>query len=451
MVGSGARLTSEGVVFVAPSSMIQRIQSVRKGDEVWFSNSLVFLLVRIGDKPDINYPFYPFDLLRVRRWGLRQNSVTLPTHLGNRVHVHHYRNIVVGSDLVLRPQNKKVPPEPKEFSAYADFLKNTIGSVFENAGHPGRSHPFKPITTVSKGYDSTAVSALAAVAGCQDALTFVSHPEAGMHDDSGAEIAGLLGLEITEVPREAYLDLPGTARAEFTAGGTTGRGVPLAGAQALLPGRLVLLGDCSKVWQRNYADDLPALMSPDVHLQTRTSYDEIGFRTGCLFFDVPYAGAIHNIALRSISRSKEMEKWRVGGNYDRPIPRRIAEEAGVPRGIFGQINVGGIHCAQFGKGMNRESRESFDAFYNSQPIPEWFRGSRFFRFKDIPNLLLFAAYGLTRRMPGKKSLFRALLPLTLHSDRRFWDYRYGTKYLYLFHWGFEQIRSRYEPEDPESP
>ena len=30
-----------------------------------------------------------------------------------------------------------------------------------------------------------------------------------------------------------------------------------------------------------------------------------------------------------------MEPWRVHTNYDRPIPRRIAEEAGVPRELFG--------------------------------------------------------------------------------------------------------------------
>jgi hypothetical protein len=30
-----------------------------------------------------------------------------------------------------------------------------------------------------------------------------------------------------------------------------------------------------------------------------------------------------------------MEPYRVGGHYDRPIPRRLAEEAGIPRGRFG--------------------------------------------------------------------------------------------------------------------
>jgi hypothetical protein len=32
----------------------------------------------------------------------------------------------------------------------------------------------------------------------------------------------------------------------------------------------------------------------------------------------------------------EMAPWSIGGEYDRPIPRRIVEEAGVERDSFGQ-------------------------------------------------------------------------------------------------------------------
>ncbi|MBW2176817.1 MAG: hypothetical protein JRH03_07695, partial [Deltaproteobacteria bacterium] len=37
----------------------------------------------------------------------------------------------------------------------------------------------------------------------------------------------------------------------------------------------------------------------------------------------------------NISLSSEMEPWRLHNSYDRPIPRRIAEEAGVERHLFG--------------------------------------------------------------------------------------------------------------------
>jgi hypothetical protein len=40
-------------------------------------------------------------------------------------------------------------------------------------------------------------------------------------------------------------------------------------------------------------------------------------------------------SISKISDSPEMEPWRLHNSYDRPIPRRIAEAAGVDRGLFG--------------------------------------------------------------------------------------------------------------------
>ena len=36
-----------------------------------------------------------------------------------------------------------------------------------------------------------------------------------------------------------------------------------------------------------------------------------------------------------MAASPEMAPWRLGNGYDRPIPRRILESAGVPRALFG--------------------------------------------------------------------------------------------------------------------
>lgn len=45
-----------------------------------------------------------------------------------------------------------------------------------------------------------------------------------------------------------------------------------------------------------------------------------------------------------MSMSAEMTPWSVGGHYDRPIARRIIEEAGVERGQFANRKFGG--CAR---------------------------------------------------------------------------------------------------------
>ena len=45
-----------------------------------------------------------------------------------------------------------------------------------------------------------------------------------------------------------------------------------------------------------------------------------------------------------------MKPWSVAKSYDRPIARRIAEEAGVPRHLFGQVKKGGPRRARSGEG-----------------------------------------------------------------------------------------------------
>ena len=45
----------------------------------------------------------------------------------------------------------------------------------------------------------------------------------------------------------------------------------------------------------------------------------------------------HDIA--EISTAPEMSGWRIDSVYDRPIPRRIVETAGIPRSEFGQAKA----------------------------------------------------------------------------------------------------------------
>jgi len=56
----------------------------------------------------------------------------------------------------------------------------------------------------------------------------------------------------------------------------------------------------------------------------------------------PYLGARRMSDILRITESSEMDPWRLDNLYDRPISRRIAEEAGVPREIFGQSKMGSV-------------------------------------------------------------------------------------------------------------
>jgi hypothetical protein len=65
-------------------------------------------------------------------------------------------------------------------------------------------------------------------------------------------------------------------------------------------------------------------------------YSGVNFhlRLPALAVAVPAVGAGDPEQIGVLSRSAEMAQWSIGGDYDRPIPRRIVEEAGVPRQAF---------------------------------------------------------------------------------------------------------------------
>ena len=95
----------------------------------------------------------------------------------------------------------------------------------------------------------------------------------------------------------------------------------------LLSGRTVLTGfHGDKIWDRS-AKATPDLERGD---STGASLGEFRLRAGFLHIPVPMLAFRAHAKLRAINRSPEMEAWRLHTNYDRPIPRRIAEEAGVP-------------------------------------------------------------------------------------------------------------------------
>ncbi len=62
---------------------------------------------------------------------------------------------------------------------------------------------------------------------------------------------------------------------------------------------------------------------------------EFRLRTGFMHVPVPAFGFNRAAVVRAISESEDMRPWRLGTDYDRPISRRIVEESGVPRHLFG--------------------------------------------------------------------------------------------------------------------
>ena len=62
---------------------------------------------------------------------------------------------------------------------------------------------------------------------------------------------------------------------------------------------------------------------------------EARLQSGFINVPLPFIHARSIESISRISRSSEMAPWRLNTSYDRPIPRRIAESAGIDRELFG--------------------------------------------------------------------------------------------------------------------
>ena len=434
--GSGARLDGNRVLFAAPTHKLDRIQSVLAGDTLYFSNSLVLLLTRAGEEIDIEYPHYFFDYLRYFRAGIRIKVKPIRLRSGNRAYFHDCANIAVAPDLTLERIEKRVPPPPSCYRDYADFLAATARQVTANATDPARSLVFHPLTAISRGYDSTAIAALASQASCRQAVTF-RHSGPRMREDSGTEIAAHLGMDVEEFDRTDYAKLPGFPEVEFYPN------MPLS-AKALtvleprLKGTLYFNGQAGEdIWMKGWTSGAPLLQEPTAETMSGSNIGEFRLRAGFVWFPLACSGAIHAPSLARISLSREMEPWSVGGKYDRPIPRRIAEERGVPRHLFGQRKVGG--GPQIGElGLCPASDAAFRLFCRDEIPNVPATGAR--RSLHSLGRYVHRVAKLCASLPEGPRILRLFSPLT--SDRL--HPNWGSITLYMFHWGFLQMKKRYE-------
>jgi hypothetical protein len=231
--------------------------------------------------------------------------------------------------LPLRPM-----PRCPDFAAYRAMLAAETAALFANAADPARGRRFRPIATVSSGYDSVAAAVIARDAGCTEALTW---REASMAEpgtlDSGEDIAARLGLAVTALTTHAYRARTDLPEIEFIAAGYGGPQAMMAGSEPQLAGALLVTGFAGdQLWDRDFARRRaprgPAICG---------GFSAVNFhlRLPALAVAVPMIGMADDPAdLGRLSRAAEMAPWTLGGDYDRPLARRIAEEAGLPRGSF---------------------------------------------------------------------------------------------------------------------
>lgn len=434
--GSGVLLRDGALVVAAPCHTMEGVYSVHRDGALFFSNSIAFVLEAAGVGLDLNYMGYEADALSIRD-GLDRYHREWPLAGGHTLRVHFYCNVVVDPTGQVKEEPKPKPPSAGSYQEYRTFLRNQVGGVRANAADPRRIHRYPPIVFCSNGYDSSACAALGREVGCDEAVVFES--KRASRSDSGRDVVTALGYtQIHEKHELAYRD---TDTADlFVATGELGTSLYFAAAADELAGRLLLSGAYGdKVWDRF------ARVNDQVHRYTPlpdTSRREFRLATGYLMFAPAFLSTMRIADLLAISNSPEMAPWTLGNDYDRPIPRRIVEEAGVPREMFGQHKDGGAGTSlrygtlvQLRRTMPPKSLDRFTSYLT---------GARQQRSKLRPTYMLRAAVYLvyvaaalldTRGFKAPLRTLNRRLPVTYTCS--------PFAPSYLFPWGVSELARSY--------
>lgn len=364
---------------------------------------------------------------------------TTSSPLSDGLRLEYFR----GCDIVIYP-NLEITKENRtsglEFNSYDDYLakvRDVLTRLKANATDPARVKPYDMLTTISQGYDAPATSALAKEIGCNRALTF--NRPAHYIDDNGADIARKLGYEtIMECDAFKYRSDTDLNEAENMVTGDLGPGL-LGGYREELADSLLFLGTRGdSVWEKDHlnVNDRQDFTVGNTLQQCSHSYVETCLALNTVCVHLPVIGVDRWSDLARISKSKEMEQYSTGNGYDRPIPRRILEDKGVDRKMFGQKKNGmgvSYHFDSFARIRRKMSPAAADS------LTDFKRNFKYGRRKMLAHSIKF----YYSEMPAYLNYLAAKLriPITFKKKERFYS---SPQSVLLLHWSVSVIKKRYQ-------
>jgi hypothetical protein len=401
--GTGIRVVGGDVYFVPSSALVNRLVYCRHRGHLLASNSLALLLAFTGAELDPQHDYRAETYtMRQGEAAYRKEFAVLHAEIPSFFQVYGECLVMGAGDLIAR-STRRVPAVPS-YARYRELVAAALQRVAHNAASSDRRMPMRAFATVSSGYDSAAAAVLVKDLGIEACFTSRysnSHipwwlsPRAGI--DDGGPIAERLGLKTVYLDRgappagddELYFLAPGCAPTTVPLH-SLARHIERGGRPAVL--FTGFLGD--EVWDVNpweRAYQTAGVVRGDT---TALMLTEIRLKSGFVNVAVPslLARGIRDIA--ALSAAPEMAPWRRGGDYDRPIPRRILEEAGVPARLFGRRKKAIVRTYSYP--MNPALRRAFFADLRARHG----RGGGFVRLHDAANAVafwLYRGYHLARR------------------------------------------------------
>ena len=440
IVGTGATLDRGRVRFTTSTDHMGPLFSIVKGDSVFVSNSPAFAMSMSKEQPDDIYPFYGYDLIRIYRQGLHCPNGRMRLRSGNSIGVHFATIITIGERGSLRFGRHRLCEPFSDYQSYKALLLEGIKKLFENGADPARKQTYRPVVSLSNGYDSTATAVLARAAGCVEALAFVDERKDNPEGDSGAVNARLLGMECREYSRWGHVGLDGRAEAEFAYGAANSM-VSLAAAEDQVRGCILLNGDFGDtIWVPKSAKVGSHLSRPWLRYTLGITQIEFRLRVGYQGIAVPCIAARRNQAIYAVGISEEMRPWSIGGDYDRPIPRRIAEEAGLPRNRFGmrKAATGHSHLNDPSR-FSEQSLNDYRRFLSERHAEVPRHIYRYWRARVRWHHYLLKALGRRDRQYVRSTALQRRFPFILNAR----PIPASWEYMFTFQWSVASMRSRY--------
>jgi hypothetical protein len=424
--GTGAVIVDGSVIAVGASAMHRGVMRIDLGDALVLSNSYVFLAARAGVRPCMQHSDYFWD---------RQSGRTHPSRpavlrfSGPPIVLELMPALVIDRDLRISRRRLDHGPGFTDFASYRALVDREMAAIAANATSPRRDHPFELVASLSAGYDSTASAVFGARAGWKRAFTLVK----GDGDpDDGSELGRSLGYEVEACPSDAW-----ERSGPFPEAGDLVNSGPaimarVRGAEHLLRRAVITAGGYGdRFWSRD-----PGMIGPDMERPGPTasgvdSFSELELRLGSVMLHVPAIG-VRDATIFDVANSAEMAPWQVGGAYDRPIPRRVIEEAGIARGRFAVTKLAGSHFRS-PEILTAASRADYERWLavNDRPLLRRLRNRLVRASPPVRHQLL----RIAPRVPLAARLADRLVPLR--------TLRWETDHLY--HWAFDKELPRYEP------
>ena len=404
LFGSGVRVDGDSLTFASSVALVDRLFHVECENRLLVSNSLIQLLARTGARLDPRHSYRRESFASGFGFKSYPNAFRVLHPRFNTIFQEYHCNLVVRDGRLAREPRSR-PRRFASFDEYHEALTAALARIRDNYQSVARRHTVTAFSTTSTGYDSTAATALARAAGVTETFTIAVAPGARSDEqDSGVAIAQALGLRVHRLSSdrrsapdfERYLLAATVEGSEVFLENVAQHIGAHCEAAVLYTG---YHGDV--VWKRpaRAVETIDDIRRKDV---SGLNLSEVRLAAGFINLAVPFMYGRNMADITAISRSPEMRRWSISRDYDRPIPRRIVEAAGVPRELFGQRKRAQVRF--YGDPRNPILREEFRSYLGTRAASLqsrlrmaeglrtidhalWSRVRRLLRLRSTPSLL----------------------------------------------------------------